>query len=131
MKSLMKKEIITTLNAPAPLGPYNQAIKVGNTLYISGQIPLVAKTMELFKGTIQEETQLVMDHLAAILDASQMNFSHVVKTSIFLDNMSNFGAVNEVYGRFFDNDTAPARETIAVKTLPKSVRIEISMIAVK
>ena len=119
----MKKEIITTLNAPAPLGPYNQAIKVGNTLYISGQIPLVAKTMELFKGTIQEETQLVMDHLAAILDASQMNFSHVVKTSIFLDNMSNFGAVNEVYGRFFDNDTAPARETIAVKTLPKSVRI--------
>jgi 2-iminobutanoate/2-iminopropanoate deaminase len=127
----MKKEIITTLNAPAPLGPYNQAIKVGNTLYISGQIPLVAKTMELFKGTIQEETQLVMDHLAAILDASQMNFSHVVKTSIFLDNMSNFGAVNEVYGRFFDNDTAPARETIAVKTLPKSVRIEISMIAVK
>lgn len=131
MKSLMKKEIITTLNAPAPLGPYNQAIKVGNTLYISGQIPLVAKTMELFKGTIQEETQLVMDHLAAILDAAQMNFSHVVKTSIFLDNMSNFGAVNEVYGRFFDNDTAPARETIAVKTLPKSVRIEISMIAVK
>lgn len=131
MKTLMKKEIITTLNAPAPLGPYNQAIKVGNTLYISGQIPLVAKTMELFKGTIQEETQLVMDHLAAILDASQMNFSHVVKTSIFLDNMSNFGAVNEVYGRFFDNDTAPARETIAVKTLPKSVRIEISMIAVK
>ncbi|MEK9740827.1 MAG: Rid family detoxifying hydrolase [Flavobacteriaceae bacterium] len=127
----MKKEIITTLNAPAPLGPYNQAIKVGNTLYISGQIPLVAKTMELFKGTIQEETQLVMDHLAAILDAAQMNFSHVVKTSIFLDNMSNFGAVNEVYGRFFDNDTAPARETIAVKTLPKSVRIEISMIAVK
>lgn len=127
----MKKEIITTLNAPAPLGPYNQAIKVGNTLYISGQIPLVAKTMELFKGTIQEETLLVMDHLAAILDASQMNFSHVVKTSIFLDNMSNFGAVNEVYGRFFDNDTAPARETIAVKTLPKSVRIEISMIAVK
>ncbi len=127
----MKKEIITTLNAPAPLGPYNQAVKAGNTLYISGQIPIVAKTMALFKGTIQEETQLVMEHLAAILEAAQMNFSHVVKTSIFLDNMSNFGAVNEVYGSYFDNNTAPARETVAVKTLPKSVRIEISMIAVK
>jgi len=127
----MKKEIITTLNAPAPLGPYNQAVKAGNILYISGQIPIVAKTMALFKGTIQEETQLVMEHLAAILEAAQMNFSHVVKTSIFLDNMSNFGAVNEVYGSYFDNDTAPARETVAVKTLPKSVRIEISMIAVK
>ena len=127
----MKKEIITTLNAPAPLGPYNQAVKAGNTLYISGQIPIVAKTMSLFKGTIQEETQLVMEHLAAILEAAQMNFSHVVKTSIFLDDMSNFSAVNEVYGSYFDNDTAPARETVAVKTLPKSVRIEISMIAVK
>jgi len=127
----MKKEIITTLNAPAPLGPYNQAVKAGNNLYISGQIPIVAKTMALFKGTIQEETQLVMEHLAAILEAAQMNFSHVVKTSIFLDNMSNFGTVNEVNGSYFDNDTAPARETVAVKTLPKSVRIEISMIAVK
>lgn len=127
----MKKEIITTLNAPAPLGPYNQAVKSGNTLYISGQIPIIAKTMELFSGTIEEETTLVMNHLGEILETAEMNFNHVVKTSIFLDDMGNFGKVNGVYGRFFDNDTAPARETVAVKTLPKNVRIEISMIAVK
>jgi 2-iminobutanoate/2-iminopropanoate deaminase len=127
----MKKEIITTLNAPAPLGPYNQAVKSGNTLYISGQIPIIAETMELFSGTIEEETTLVMNHLGEILESAEMNFKHVVKTSIFLDDMGNFGKVNGVYGRFFDNDTAPARETVAVKTLPKNVRIEISMIAVK
>ena len=127
----MKKEIITTLNAPAPLGPYNQAVKSGNTLYISGQIPIIAETMELFSGTIEEETALVMNHLGEILEAAEMNFNHVVKSSIFLNDMGNFGKVNGVYGRFFDNDTAPARETVAVKTLPKNVRIEISMIAVK
>ncbi len=126
----MKREIINTLNAPAPIGPYNQAVKVGDTLYVSGQIPLIAKTMELFKGSIKEETELVMKNLAAILEAAGMNFENVVKTSIFLDDMDNFGEVNEMYGRYFDNDTAPARETVAVKTLPKSVRIEISMIAV-
>lgn len=126
----MKKKIITTLNAPAPLGPYNQAVKAGNTLYISGQIPLLVSSMELFSGTIKEETKLVMQHLEAILEAAEMDFSQVVKTSIFLDNMDNFGQVNDVYGSYFDNDTAPARETVAVKTLPKSVRIEISMIAV-
>jgi len=126
----VKKKIITTLNAPAPLGPYNQAVKAGNTLYISGQIPIIAKNMELFSGTIKEETQLVMRHLEAILDAAEMNFSQVVKASIFLDNMDNFSQVNEVYGSYFDNDKAPARETVAVKTLPKSVRVEISMIAV-
>ena len=130
MKNQVKKKIITTLNAPAPLGPYNQAVKVGNTLYISGQIPILAESMELLSGTIKEETQLVMQHLEAILEAAEMNFNQVVKTSIFLDNMDNFGQVNEVYGSYFDNDTAPARETVAVKTLPKSVRIEISMIAV-
>ena len=126
----MKKKIITTLNAPAPLGPYNQAVKAGNTLYISGQIPITANNMEIFSGTIKQETDLVMRHLEAILDAADMSFDNVVKTSIFLDNMDNFGQVNEVYGSYFDNDNAPARETIAVKTLPKSVRIEISMIAV-
>ena len=127
----MKKEIITTLNAPAPIGPYNQAIKVGNTLYISGQIPIIVKTMELFNGTIKEETELVMLHLNAVLEAAGMSFGHVVKTTIFLSDMENFGKVNNVYGTYFDNDTAPARETVAVKTLPKDVRIEISMIAVK
>ena len=127
----MKKEIITTLNAPAPIGPYNQAIKVGNTLYISGQIPIIAKTMEIFNGTIKEETELVMLNLNAVLEAASMSFEHVVKTTIFLSDMENFGKVNNVYGTYFNNDTAPARETVAVKTLPKNVRIEISMIAVK
>jgi 2-iminobutanoate/2-iminopropanoate deaminase len=127
----VKKEIITTLNAPAPIGPYNQAVKVGNTLYISGQIPLIPTSMEILSGTIKEETQLVMDHLQAILEAASMTFGHVVKSTIFLDDMNNFGEVNQIYGAFFDNETAPARETVAVKTLPKSVRVEISMIAVK
>ena len=127
----MKKEIITTLNAPAPIGPYNQAIKVGNTLYVSGQIPINAKTMEIFNGTIKEETELVMLNLNAVLEAASMSFEHVVKTNIFLSDMENFGKVNNVYGTYFDTDTAPARETVAVKTLPKNVRIEISMIAVK
>jgi 2-iminobutanoate/2-iminopropanoate deaminase len=124
------KKIITTPKAPAPLGPYNQAIKSGNTLYISGQIPLVAATMELFNGTIQEETHLVMQHLKAILETAGMDFNQVVKTSIFIDDMNNFAQINEVYGSYFDSETAPARETVAVKTLPKSVRVEISMIAV-
>ena len=126
----MKKRIITTPNAPAPLGPYNQAVKAGDTLYISGQIPIKTESMELLNGTIKEETHLVMKHLEAILTAAEMSFEQVVKTSIFLDNMDDFGQVNEVYGSYFDNETAPARETVAVKTLPKSVRIEISMIAV-
>jgi len=127
----VKKEIITTLNAPAPIGPYNQAVKVGNTLYISGQIPLIPTSMELLSSSIKKETQLVMDHLQAILEAAGMTFEHVVKSTIFLDDMNSFGEVNQIYGAYFDNETAPARETVAVKTLPKSVRVEISMIAVK
>ena len=125
----MKKEIITTLNAPAPIGPYNQAVKVGNTLYISGQIPLIPTSMELLSSSIKKETQLVMDHLQAILEAAGMTFEHVVKSTIFLDDMNNFGEVNQIYGAYFDNETAPARETVEVSRLPKSVNIEISMIA--
>jgi len=127
----LKKVIISTLNAPAPIGPYNQAVKVGNTIYISGQIPLVPSTMELFSGSIKQETQLVMEHLQAILETASMTFENVVKSTIYLDDMNNFGEINQIYGTYFDNDTAPARETVAVKTLPKSVRVEISMIAVK
>ena len=127
----MKKEVITTLNAPAPIGPYNQAVKVGNTLYISGQIPLIPTSMELLSGSIKEETQLVMDHLQAILEAAGMTFEHVVKSTSCVDDMNNFGEGNQIYGAYFDNETAPARETVAVKTLPKSVSVEISMIAVK
>ena len=124
------KEIINTKNAPAPIGPYNQAVKAGNTLYISGQIPLIPSTMELFSGTIKEETELVMQSLNSILEEAGMNFENVVKTTIFIDDMDNFQYVNEVYGKYFQDENAPARETVAVKTLPKSVRIEISMIAV-
>ena len=124
------KEIIKTKNAPAPIGPYNQAIKAKDTLYISGQIPLIPSTMELFSGTIKEETELVMESLKSILKEAGMNFENVVKTTIFIDDMKNFQNVNEVYGRYFKDESAPARETVAVKTLPKSVRIEISMIAV-
>tara|TARA_B100001996_G_C18210945_1_gene419860 strand:- start:83 stop:466 length:384 start_codon:yes stop_codon:yes gene_type:complete len=127
----MKKKIITTLNAPAPIGPYNQAVLSDKTLYISGQIPLIPDTMEILNSTIEEETDLVMNNLKAILDTAQMTFKNVVKTSIFLSDMNDFAKVNDIYGRYFDNDFAPARETIAVKTLPKLVRVEISMIAVR
>lgn len=127
----MKKKIITTLNAPAPIGPYSQAVLSGKTLYVSGQIPLIPNTMEILKSNIEEETDLVMNNLKAILETAQMNFKHVVKTSIFISDMNDFSKVNDVYSRYFDNDNAPARETVAVKTLPKSVRVEISMIAVK
>lgn len=127
----MKKQIIITPLAPAPIGPYNQAVKANDTLYVSGQIPIVPASMELFHGTIEEETELVMQNLKSILEAAEMSFEQVVKTSIFLSDMENFGKVNEVYGRYFEDETAPARETVAVKTLPKSVRIEISMIAVE
>ena len=127
----MKKKIITTLNAPAPIGPYNQAVLSDKTLYISGQIPLIPETMEILNSTIEEETDLVMNNLKAILETAQMTFKNVVKTSIFLSDMNDFAKVNDIYGRYFDNDFAPARETIAVKALPKSVKVEISMIAVK
>lgn len=127
----MKKEIITTSNAPAPIGPYNQAVKAGNTLYLSGQIPLNPETMELLNSTIEEETELVMSNLNAVLEAAEMTFENVVKSSIFLDDMDNFDKVNAIYGKYFDDKTAPARETVAVKTLPKSVRVEIAMIAIE
>jgi len=125
------KKIITTLNAPTPIGPYNQAVLANGTLYISGQIGLYPHNMEMVKGDVKKETEQVMENLKSVLDAAEMNFNHVVKSSIFLENMDDFSDVNEVYGDYFDNETAPARETIAVKTLPKKVRVEISMIAIK
>ena len=127
----MKKRIISTLNAPTPIGPYNQAVMANDTLYISGQIPLKSENMELVQGDIKKETQQVMENLGYILDAAEMKFENVVKSTIFLSEMENFGKVNQVYSSYFDNKLAPARETLAVKTLPKNVRIEISMIAVK
>jgi len=127
----MKKTIITTDKAPAPLGPYNQAVLVKDTLYLSGQIPLIPKTMELVEGDLEAETKQVMHNLKAVLEAANMGFDNVVKTSIFLSDMNNFTAVNNVYGSYFDHATAPARETVEVANLPKFVRIEISMVAVK
>ena len=127
----MTKKIITTDNAPAPIGPYNQAVLVNDTLYLSGQIPLVPSTMELVDGDLTAETLQVMKNLEAVLEAADMSFEHVVKTSIFLSDMNNFATVNEVYGRYFNEKTAPARETVEVANLPKFVRVEISMVAVR
>jgi 2-iminobutanoate/2-iminopropanoate deaminase len=125
------KKIITTDKAPAPIGPYNQATMAGNTLYISGQVAFNPDTMELKIDDIPTETHQVMKNLSAVLNAAGMTFENVVKTSIFLSDMENFGQVNEVYGSYFNDDTAPARETVEVANLPKYVNVEISMIAVK
>lgn len=124
----MAKKIIQTDNAPAPIGPYSQAVAAGNMLFISGQVALVPATGELNNPDIPTETGQVMENLKAILTAASADFSHVVKTTIFLSDMSLFAQVNEVYGRYFDADF-PARETVAVKGLPKNVNVEISMIA--
>jgi 2-iminobutanoate/2-iminopropanoate deaminase len=127
----MTKKIIYTDNAPAPIGPYNQAILIGNTLYTSGQIALNPNTMELVLDSIEIETKQVMDNLKAILEAATMNFENVVKTTIFIADMNDFAKINSVYGTYFNEETAPARETVQVACLPKNVNIEISMIAIK
>ena len=124
------KTIIKTAAAPAPIGPYNQAVRAGQTLYVSGQIALDPHTGELFKGPIEDETELVMRNLQAVLKAAGADFSNVVKSSIFVADMGQFTRINEVYGRFFEAETAPARETVEVANLPKYVNVEISVIAV-
>ena len=126
----MNRSVVNTGNAPAPIGPYNQAILAGDTLYVSGQIPINPTSGEIVQSTIEEETRLVMTNLGNILKEAGMDYSHVVKCSIFVNNMNNFGSVNEVYGSFF-KEQAPARETVEVSRLPKDVRVEISCIAVK
>lgn len=126
----MEKKIINTANAPAPIGPYNQAVQVGNLLFISGQIALAPASGNIEATDIQSETHQVMQNLKSILQEAGMDFSSVVKTTIFLSDMSLFSVVNEIYGRYFSGDF-PARETIAVKGLPKNVNVEISMIASK
>ncbi len=125
------KKIINTPNAPAPIGPYNQAVLTGNTLYISGQIPINPITGGLVQGDIKKETQQSMQNLEAILTAAGMTFENVVKSSIFVKDMHQFAEINEIYGSYFNVDTAPARETVEVANLPKFVNVEISMIAVK
>ena len=124
------KTIIKTAAAPAPIGPYNQAVCAGNTVYVSGQIALDPETGELLKGTIEDETELVMKNLQAVLKAAGADFSNVVKSSIFVADMGQFSRINAVYGRYFDAETAPARETVEVANLPKYVNVEISVIAV-
>jgi 2-iminobutanoate/2-iminopropanoate deaminase len=124
------KKIITTANAPAPIGPYNQAVLSGNTLYISGQTPIDPSTGNLLSGSIEEETLQVMKNIEAILTAAGATFESVVKASIFVKDMHQFKAINGVYGSFFNAATAPARETIEVANLPMFVNVEISMIAV-
>ncbi len=122
------KQIIKTLDAAQPVGPYNQAVKVGNMLYVSGQIPLDPKTGELVTGDVQEQTRMVMENMRAILKAAGMDFSNVIKCNIFITDMKEFPKLNEVYGSYFKDDP-PARETIQVGALPKFVDVEISCIA--
>ena len=124
----MSKQIINTEKAPAPIGPYNQSVKAGGMLFISGQIPINPATGEIVSGDIKAETHQSMQNLEAILSEAKLTFEHVVKTTIFLSDMSLFAPVNEVYGSYFTGDY-PARETVAVKGLPKGVNVEISMIA--
>ncbi len=123
------KKIINTSNAPAPIGPYSQAVQKGNMLFTSGQIAINPRTGSLVMESIEKETKQVMENLKAVLGKAGMDFSHVLKTSIFLSDMKNFGKVNEVYATYFDEATAPARETVEVANLPKYVNVEISMIA--
>jgi 2-iminobutanoate/2-iminopropanoate deaminase len=125
------KKIIFTTDAPAPIGPYNQAVLVGNTLYTSGQIALDPVSMDLIMDDIETETRQVMQNMKAVLAAAGMTFENVIKTSIFIMNMADFSRINAVYATYFDEATAPARETVQVACLPKNVNIEISMIAVK
>lgn len=125
------KKIINTTKAPAPIGPYNQAVLSGDTLYISGQIPINAASGKLIEGDIKKETKQSMENLKAILEEAGMTFENVVKSSIFLNDMKQFTDVNEIYGTYFNPETAPARETVEVANLPKFVNVEISMIAVK
>lgn len=128
----MKKIIYTNL-APKPIGPYNQAVYYKNdyeaTLYTSGQIAIDPATGELKIENLKDETHLVMKHLESLLQQVNMNFEHVLKTTIFLNNMNDFATVNEVYGSYFNEATAPARETVEVANLPKYVNVEISLLA--
>lgn len=125
----MSKTIITTSGTPEPIGPYSQAVKAGGFLFLSGQVALIPGTSDLNNSNITDETKQVMENLKAVLAEAGSDFSSVVKTTIFLKDMGSFGEVNAEYGKYFEKDF-PARETVAVKTLPKDVNVEISMIAV-
>ncbi len=125
------KTIINTKKAPEPIGPYNQAVLTGNMLFTSGQIAIIPETGELLLDSIEAETKQVMDNLNAVLEAADMTFENIIKTSIFISDMNNFSKINAVYATYFNALTAPARETVEVANLPKFVNVEISAIAVK
>jgi len=125
------KKIIFTDKAPAPIGPYNQAVLVGNMLYTSGQIAINPLTNELVLDNIETETKQVMENLKAVLEATEMTFENVIKVSIFISDMNNFSKINAIYGAYFNEANAPARETVQVAGLPKNVNVEISAIAVR
>ncbi|RLD82049.1 MAG: RidA family protein [Bacteroidetes bacterium] len=125
------KKIIETKNAPAPIGPYSQAILVNNTLYTSGQIAINPVNGNLVIENIEDETTQVMQNIKAVLAAAEMNFEQVFKTTIFISNMDDFVKINKIYGSYFDENNAPARETVQVAKLPKNVNVEISVIAMK
>jgi 2-iminobutanoate/2-iminopropanoate deaminase len=124
------KQILFTEKAPAPIGPYNQAVLSGNTLYTSGQIAINPATGDLVLDSIEIETKQVMENMKAVLESAGMTFENVVKSTIFISNMNDFATINSVYGSYFNEKTAPARETVQVACLPKNVNVEISMIAV-
>ena len=123
------KKVIFTNEAPAPIGPYNQAIMFGNTLYTSGQIAIHPTSGELITSTIELETEQVMQNLKAVLEAAKMTFENVIKATIYITNMNDFAKINSVYGKYFNESNAPARETVQVACLPKNVNIEISVVA--
>ena len=123
------KKIIKSKNAPSPIGPYNQAVIANGFMYISGQVGMNPKTGKIIKDSISDETEQVMKNLTSILNEASISFENVVKTTIFLSDMNDFSLVNEVYGKYFEEDTAPARETVQVSKLPLGVNVEISMIA--
>ncbi len=125
------KKIINTKKAPAPIGPYNQAVLVNNTLFTSGQIAINPENGKLVLDDIKTETKQVMENMKAVLASAEMTFENVVKTSIFIADMNDFSDINDIYGSYFNNETAPARETVQVAGLPKNVNVEISMIAIK
>ncbi|MBU0926086.1 RidA family protein [bacterium] len=125
------KQIISTNKAPSAIGPYNQATAFDKLVFLSGQIPLVPQTMEIIEGGVKEQTVQVMENLKAVLEESNSSFENVLKTTCYLSDMDNFVAFNEVYSQYFPAETAPARATIAVKTLPKNVFVEVDAIAFK
>ena len=127
----MMKKVIFTEKAPAPIGPYSQAILKGDTLYTSGQIAIDPNTGSLITETIEAETTQVMENMKAVLEAAELTFEHVVKATIFIMDMNDFAKINAVYASYFNEQTAPARETVQVACLPKNVNVEISMIAIR